>query len=113
MIIPLPLGRGEQPTSVPVFGSRVNLRSVGPSAQSNAAALFPIWFPAAKARLLFSSDAVGTPANTGLVVGGTTAPVPSSNSVIENVFDNPLPCAVHASWSNSGTLIHRTLNAFT
>ena len=61
---------------------------------------------------MFSSDDVGTPAKTGVVVGGITAPVPSSNSVTENVLDAPAkPAAVHNSEPNSGTLIHLTLNA--
>src|SRR6185369_12431394 len=54
---------------------------------------------------LFSSDDVAEPE--------TTAPVPSSYSVIENVFENPPPSPVQTSFPNSGTLIHRILNAFT
>jgi hypothetical protein len=104
-MIPLPLGRGEHPTITPVFGSRVNRRSVGPSAQSNADELLPIGFVERNACELFSSDAVAA------VV---TVPVPSSNSVTENVLDAPAnPAAVQASSPDSGTLIHLTLNAFT
>ena len=41
-------------------------------------------------------------------------PVPSSYNVIENVFVRVPNCAAtHASFPNSGTLIHRILNAFT
>src|SRR3989442_11544894 len=39
-------------------------------------------------------------------------PVPSSNSVTENVLDAPAnPAAVQTSLPNCGTLIHLTLNA--
>src|SRR6185295_6212956 len=102
---PLPFGRGEHPTITFVFGSVRNTRSVGPSAQSKSAELLPIGLAALKPRELFSSDDVAEPE--------TTAPVPSSYSVIENVFENPPPSPVQTSFPNSGTLIQRILNAFT
>src|SRR5262249_13051526 len=89
-------GRGGQPRSVPVFGSRVNLRSVGPSSRSNATALLPIGFAGLSGWFAFSS-----------------MPVPSSNSVTENVFVTPPPVATQPSLPNSGTLIHRTLKELT
>src|ERR1043165_2901260 len=93
-MIPLPFGLGEHPTIVPVFGSLVNLRSVGPSCRSNATALLPIGFAGFNGWLAFSS-----------------IPVPASKIVVENVFDSPPPSPVHTSLPNSGTLIHLTLNA--
>src|SRR5262249_25874879 len=72
MKIPLPSGRGRHPTSTPVFGSFVNLRSVGPSSRLNGLELFPLGFPE-KVWFAFSST-----------------PVPSSNRVTENVFDAPV-----------------------
>src|SRR5512143_1512738 len=112
-MIPLPSGRGGHPTNVPVFGSRVNRRSVGPSAQSNATALFPIGFAGLKSHELFSSDAVADGPFTRPASGGTTAPVPSSNNVIENVLEKPPPAPAHPSLPASGTLIHLSLNALT
>src|SRR5262245_41538523 len=106
MKIPLPDGRGEQPTNTLVFGSRVNRRSVGPSAQSNATELLPIGLAGLNARELFSSDDVALPA--------TTAPVPSSYSVAEKVLVAPakLPGSPTQSTSSTpGTLIQRTWNA--
>src|ERR1044071_4603176 len=103
--MPLPDGRGEQPTSTLVLGSRVKRRSVGPSAQSKSAELLPIGLAGLKPRELFSSEEVGTPV--------TTAPVPSSYSVTEKVLEKPPPAPVQTSCSNSGTLIHRTLKALT
>src|ERR1041384_5171960 len=105
--MPEPLGLGGQPTSVCVGETRVNLRSVGPSAQSNATALLPIGLAALKARELFSSDAVGDE---------VTAPVPSSYSVTEKVLlvlpgDTLVP--VQDSSPNLGVLNHEILNAFT
>src|SRR5512143_1922537 len=108
-MIPLPSGRGEQPTNTPVFGSRVNLKSVGPSCRLNKACpssrLLPIAADGLNDSVVFSS-----------------APVPSSNNVTENVFDapaipvniwSPICVPTHPSDPNSGTLIHLTLNAFT
>src|SRR5215470_14143233 len=44
----------------------------------------------------------------------SSCPVPSSNNVTEKVFDAPAnPAAVQSSAPNCGTLIQRTLNAFT
>src|SRR6185436_426252 len=64
-----------------------------------------IGLAALKPRELFSSDDVAEPEST--------APVPSSYRVIENVFVSPDCAAAHASFPTSGTLIHRILNAFT
>src|SRR6185503_9742630 len=83
-------------TTNPVFGSNANLKSVGPSCRSNGTALLPIGFAGFNGWFAFSS-----------------IPVPSSYNVIENVFENPPPLPVHTSDPNSGTLIHRILNAFT
>src|SRR5690242_3358454 len=100
--MPLPSGRGGQPTSVPVFGSRVNRRSVGPSCRSNGTALLPIGLAGLSGCEAFSS-----------------MPVPSSYNVTAKVFDSPEPMKVplgsadpvQPSEPNSGTLIHRTLKA--
>src|SRR5438128_1320600 len=100
--MPLPSGRGGQPTSTPVFGSRVKRKSVGPSCRSNGTALLPIGLAGFNGCEAFSS-----------------MPVPSSYSVTANVFDSPdasnVPAAlavpVQVSEPNSGTLIQRTLNA--
>src|SRR5882724_7788076 len=104
MKIPLPSGRGGHPTITPVFGSRVNRESVGPSCRSNAGStLSPVG--SSGSRILFEFSSM---------------PVPSSNSVTENVLDAPAKLTaplklgappVQASFPNSGTLIHLTLNA--
>src|SRR5581483_8658135 len=100
--MPLPSGRGGQPISTPVFGSRVKRRSVGPSCRSNGTALLPIGLAGFNGWLAFSST-----------------PVPSSYSVTEKVFASPEPMnvpfgnaePVQPSEPNSGTLIQRTLKA--
>src|SRR5438128_697269 len=89
--MPLPSGRGGQPTSTPVFGSRVKRKSVGPSCRSNGTALLPIGLAGFNGCEAFSS-----------------MPVPSSYSVTANVL---LALVVQLSEPNSGTLIQRTLNA--
>src|SRR6185369_3022525 len=102
-MIPLPPGRGEHPTNVFVFGSRLNLKSVGPSCRSKAGStLSPVGSAGSRSLLEFSS-----------------IPVPSSNNVIEKVLltratGNPNKSnPPHASRPSSGTLIHRILKLFT
>src|SRR3989440_659346 len=106
MKLPLPSRRGGQPTKMPVFGSRVKRRSVGPSCRSKA------------------PDAIG--AHGPLVPIGlagfngwhafSSMPVPSSYSVTEKVLlllpgETLVP--VQPSEPNSGTLIQRTRKALT
>src|SRR3977135_1147895 len=98
--MPLPDGRGEQPTkTLPPTGlvkfTRVNRRSVGPSTQSNGTEVLPIGLAGCKAREVFLSHEAATVE--------TTAPVPSSYSVVENVLVAPAKLAMLPTQSTSST----------